>query len=694
MMSNPDKSGESADDFDSLVAKFNSSTITPTPAKFADGQRQQNIDAKSARHDARGRVTGLRMSFGSAMATAKPRTIARMASISNAVGVNVFSSTRTKKKRKPSRPFSHRARRRSGNPMFAQDAFEQGQVQPSGVAWWDISQIIYRDDASQLRVLFENCRDCGEMMDLLACDRDGLNGESQVQLAGLTNESQEQHAGVTNKSQVELIGLNYESQVQLAGLSDESQEQLHRLSNESQEQAEVIEIDAVLRDKLQQATSTNRSDPCSYIVLVVAATFDRVRIVEWFLTSDGRDVLGSQATIRFLTALQIACVSGCGGVVKLLLADGNVNPTTETNAPIRLASLKGHVNVVELLLADPRVDPSDRDNSAIQWSSRNGHDSVVKVLLTDARVDPTAGDNYAIRLASERGHQCVVKLLQADSRVDPSADDNYAIRFASRNGHASVAELLLADCRVDPTAGDNFPIRLACLKGYPSVVKLLLADRRVDPGARSNMAMRFSCLHGHTSVVELLLADPRVDPAVRAIQLASQNGHAGVVKLLLADPRVDPSVGDNAAVVLASLNGHASVLELLLADTIVDPSASQPSALENACAGGYIEVARMLLAHQKTVVTTTALGAADARDHGDLIRLLLDAQPQITLQFLFAGGTVCKSGGELRNELRRRERRSALTFLLALERRAKVLRVSDVMHVVVHQYACFDVEQV
>jgi hypothetical protein len=49
------------------------------------------------------------------------------------------------------------------------------------------------------------------------------------------------------------------------------------------------------------------------------------------------------------------------------------------------------------------------------------------------------------------------------------------------------------------------------------------------------------------------------------------------------------------------------------------------------------------------------------------------------------------SSGALENELRQREKTSALTFLLAGERRGCFFRVSDVLREVMVEYACFDV---
>lgn len=83
-------------------------------------------------------------------------------------------------------------------------------------------------------------------------------------------------------------------------------------------------------------------------------------------------------------------------------------------------------------------------------ASRRGFSEVVKLLLVDGRVDPSSRGNCAICRASQNGHSAVVKLLLDDERVDPAADDNRAIRRASENGYPKVVQLLLASHRLYP----------------------------------------------------------------------------------------------------------------------------------------------------------------------------------------------------------------------------------------------------
>jgi ankyrin repeat protein len=284
-------------------------------------------------------------------------------------------------------------------------------------------------------------------------------------------------------------------------------------------------------------------------------------------------------------------------------------------------------------------------------------------------------------------------LMDEDVTLFSAIEKHYdcAVEAAMRKGHANVIELLLP--RFDPGARRNRTIRWSSHDGHASIVELLLADPRVDPRADDDHALLVSSENGHAGVIKLLLADPRIDPAVKdnlAIRLASRNGHASVVKLLLADPRVDPSADAHYAIRWSSVNGHASVVKLLLADPRVDPSADDNCAIRRSSRNGHASVVELLLAHDKTSATRNALIAADVRDCWDIVRLLVDGQPQVMLQ-LFESATVCKSGGVLRDELRRWERRSAAVLLLAVERRLGKLTMSDVLRYAIQEYACFDV---
>ena len=144
-----------------------------------------------------------------------------------------------------------------------------------------------------------------------------------------------------------------------------------------------------------------------------------------------------------------ACQIGDVDRVRELLQNG-ANPTENNNAPIAYASCNGHADIVKLLLQDGQVDPSVFYNAPIRNASYYGHPKIVEMLLQDRRVDPTDDDNYTIKYACLNRHIKVIELLLQDGRADPSVNDNSILRFASSFGHIKVVELLLRDGRVEP----------------------------------------------------------------------------------------------------------------------------------------------------------------------------------------------------------------------------------------------------
>jgi hypothetical protein len=98
----------------------------------------------------------------------------------------------------------------------------------------------------------------------------------------------------------------------------------------------------------------------------------------------------------------------------------------------------------------------------------------------------------------------------------------------------------------------------------------------------------------------------------------------------------------------------------------------------------------MLVEHPKLVVTKAVLVAADERHHGYIIRLLIEKQPRV-LQNLFEWPTPCMPSDELEHKLLQREKASALTFLMAGERR--FVHVSNVLREVIVVYACYDLSE-
>jgi hypothetical protein len=78
---------------------------------------------------------------------------------------------------------------------------------------------------------------------------------------------------------------------------------------------------------------------------------------------------------------------------------------------LRCCKIGGPIIVIRYLIKNKSVDPSTNDNIAIRWASEKGHYEVVKLLLSDTRVDPNVDDKYALRWANYYRHKEIVNLL-------------------------------------------------------------------------------------------------------------------------------------------------------------------------------------------------------------------------------------------------------------------------------------------
>lgn len=91
---------------------------------------------------------------------------------------------------------------------------------------------------------------------------------------------------------------------------------------------------------------------------------------------------------------------------------------------LRCCKTGGPIIVIRYIIKNKCVDPSTNDNYAIKWASYYGHLEVVKLLLSDPRVDPNVDDKYALRWANYYRHREIVNLLMGTDfykkRTNPS----------------------------------------------------------------------------------------------------------------------------------------------------------------------------------------------------------------------------------------------------------------------------------
>jgi hypothetical protein len=112
-----------------------------------------------------------------------------------------------------------------------------------------------------------------------------------------------------------------------------------------------------------------------------------------------------------------------------------IDPTVNRNSPIRWASEKGYVEIVKILLAQKNVNPADMANSALKNACEYGQLEVVKLLMNDSRLDPGAFDNKGLRWAIQMKKTNIIKLLLTDKRVTDNIDklEKHQLEYLKNN---------------------------------------------------------------------------------------------------------------------------------------------------------------------------------------------------------------------------------------------------------------------
>ena len=292
-----------------------------------------------------------------------------------------------------------------------------------------------------------------------------------------------------------------------------------------------------------------------------ASYFGIVEVVKALVEMKGSDI--NQGDCIGCTPLMWAAQRGNEGVVRILLARGDVDPDKSDNhvgTPLSGASSEGHEGIVRQLLARESVNPNKPDNSGgtpLKGASCYGHEGVVRLLLARGDVNPNVTESHGgtpLWWASCVGHEGVVRLLLARSDVNPDQANHrgetplWCASSEDTEGHEEVVRLLLARSDVNPDQANyrgESPLWRASSEGNEGVVRILLARRDINPDRPDNCGrtpLALAASRGYVSVVKLLLARPDVNPGTpddqgqTPLQVASTNGHRKIVALL--KPRI------------------------------------------------------------------------------------------------------------------------------------------------------------
>ncbi|EQC30165.1 hypothetical protein SDRG_12018 [Saprolegnia diclina VS20] len=320
------------------------------------------------------------------------------------------------------------------------------------------------------------------------------------------------------------------------------------------------------------------------------------------------------------TVLHVACASGQGSVVALLLRAGATIQAVdrEGNTPLMLACTHNHVAVVMQLLSQPPLADEtlkmQDGRSALHVAARAGHVRLLRWLLESTTTDVngcSATGTTALMEAVDHRKPGVVTYLLRHSAVHVNATDsdgNTALMRLCMRADYDILEILLSHPAIDINRRNH-----------------LLSSPEIDVNYRDASgltALLQVCLNqGNVKIVQLLLEKPEIDTSVRdkhgnsALLLATRQGNPGIVQALLAHGGCDVNAANDSgttALHAASGSKHAGrLVPLLLGVDRIDVNAmnkKRQTPLMLACLAGDVHVASLLLDHPRMAVGTTPNG--------------------------------------------------------------------------------------
>jgi len=245
-------------------------------------------------------------------------------------------------------------------------------------------------------------------------------------------------------------------------------------------------IAATLRFKHTEHHNSSSFTHCQLTGLHCASYFGIVEVVAALMEMEGCDI--NQRDCMGYTPLMWAAWRGNEGVVELLLMQDDVSPDRPTRggptAPGRPPCWHERFAGRRLTLEDGNLHDGGR--TALSLASASGREGVVRLLLARGDVNPDKSDNNgrtALWWASYFGNEGVLRLLLARDDVNtnkPANDGTTALWWASYFGNERTVRLLLARDDVNPNAPANdgtTPLFWATITRNRKIAVLLLPEQ-------------------------------------------------------------------------------------------------------------------------------------------------------------------------------------------------------------------------
>ena len=117
----------------------------------------------------------------------------------------------------------------------------------------------------------------------------------------------------------------------------------------------------------------------------------------------------------------------------------------------------GDTETAQQILQNSEIDPKSNDSQAFVQACAFGRHSIVKLMITDGRVDPSSWNSrfsdVPLEIVVKKGHSKVVRLLVQDERVNPGLSQEFAFNKYCITGDAESVQTMLEDGVVDPLTG-------------------------------------------------------------------------------------------------------------------------------------------------------------------------------------------------------------------------------------------------
>jgi hypothetical protein len=298
-------------------------------------------------------------------------------------------------------------------------------------------------------------------------------------------------------------------------------------------------------------------NPNYYRLLAWAVEKDHAEVVSHLLADPRIDL---NLAGNFSNALHLAVCKGSAGSVKLLLADGRIDPTSHDFHCVKKASCLGDIATLRLLLTDARVSEAGARpiEQALSHAVRYGQSETIWMLFeeTDANINsvdfgPLGGGASRIGIKENPLPRALGYWTVMNWAEQHNADvSGPMFTIAVKSGHMGVFRLGLAGGNL--TAAElRKGLCCAALRNDLEMVSALLDAFDLHPPQPqsivfspndSPLPLVCAAWTGAAEALSMILEDGRfADSPTEALREATKMLRLEIVKILLADGRADPA---------------------------------------------------------------------------------------------------------------------------------------------------------